>query len=1494
MLCSGFSFAQEEYKPPVVKKIPKVDSLHGDTITDNYFWLREKYNPDVINYLYAENAYSDNIMKHTRLLQKRLFEELKGLYAETRDNLPYKRDDYYYYTRNEKGKDYPIFCRKKNSLDSPEEIYFDANEAAKEYGFFSLGIFSISPDHNMLAYGIDNTGGRVNTLFIKNLTTGELLKDSLPKLISICWAADNQTIFYVTPEAKTIRGNKIFRHKLGTHTSNDVLIFEEPDPTFQLGISMSISKKYLLLGSQEKNSNEIWYLESDNPEGKFKLFQRREKNLTYAAEHFDGDEFYIQTNLNAINFRIMKTAVLKTGKEYWTEAYPHREDVLLRDFHLFKDFIIISEKENATDQLRVINRTNGSERMITFPEEFYSASYSAGNFKYVENKMRISYTSLITPEQVFEYDLVSDERVMIYEDTLQRDYDKNLYQQERIYATAPDGTKIPVSIVYRKDLEKNGKAPVLLTGYGSYGASSDISFSPQFLSFLDRGFVYAVAHIRGSDDLGRKWYDDGKMLKKKNTFTDFIACAEVLIEQGFTSPEKLVIRGGSAGGLLVGTAVNMRPDLFKCVIAHVPFVDVINTMLDASLPLTTFEYEEWGNPQNQEYYNYIKTYSPYENVKAQDYPVMLVTAGYNDSQVAYWEPAKWVAKLRETKTDTNLLLFRTSMEGGHSRTSGRYSGLKDLAYEMAFIMQTLGIRENYIGVNGKVVDGFGEAMPYVTVYVNGTTNGTTTNFNGDFYLEIKDGQKSEIVFQSVGFKKLILPVDMNTPVSDLKVKMQAESIQLKQFTVSAKAKDPAYNVIKNAIAKRDYYYKLANSYSADIYIKGTTRLDEIPEKLPFFISVENMPDSNDLGLVYLSESVARYHFQLPDNYKEEMISSKVAGTNRGFSWNRVEDVLYNFNKNRIALSYYADREFISPIADGAMVFYKYKTDGTFFEDGKLVNKIQVIPRNNADPVFHGYIYIFEDTWNIHSLDLFITKEAQLMFVDTLHINQSFAPVNDSLWMPIQLKISSQIKIFGFGAAELYIGFFSNYQMNKNFPKKFFHNEVFRVETEANKKDSAYWKDTRPVLLTQEEQKHYFKKDSISEIQNSKEYLDSLDAKQNKITVGKILLNGYSHRNRFKKRNYYIYPLITTASYNTVEGAVINFSANFNQQLEKGGLSISPTLRYGLASQQLYGSLKSTRTFNRLNFSSLSFEGGIMPHQFNHNEPISPFVNTLYTLLGEQNYMKIYERWYSQVSYKREIINGLTLSGSAEYNHRKPLFNNSDFALLRWPNRQFTSNDPLNPFSEATGFAAHNALIFEVGAKILFKQKYESYPEYKRIIGSKYPSLNIKYRKGIATPFSDVNFDYVEISSSHEINWGYWGNGSAYVAAGTFLNSAAMSVVDYRHFNGNQTIFLKNGYRIGNFNNLPYYAYSTNTGFAELHYEHRFKGLFLGKFPLIKKLGIWEVAGANAIYTLDRRDYQEVYVGADNIAKIFRVDFVASYVAGQRLVPQVRIGVKAGF
>jgi oligopeptidase B len=675
---------------PTATKKPHEMTMFGDTRVDNYYWLNKREDQNVLDYLNAENDYTKAKLQHTEAFQQKLYDEIVGRIKKDDTSVPYKDNGYWYQTRFEDGKEYPIHARKKGSLDAKEEIMLDVNQLAEGYAYYNANGMSVSPDNKLIAFGEDTLSRRIYKIRIKNLETGKYLKDEIPNCTGgSVWANDNKTLYYTVKDS-TLRAYKIFKHTLGTDPSKDKLIWHEEDDTFGTFVYKTKSKQYIVIGSSHTLTNEYRILDANNPNGEFKIFEPRDKagKHEYSIDHYK-DEFYVRTNWDAENFRLMKTSTKATGKSNWTEVIPHRKDVLLEGMEIFKDYLVLSERKEGITQLRVKTWAGNNDHYVDFKEKSYLA-YVAVNRDFDTDILRLGYQSMSTPNSTFDYNMSTKQMTLLKEEEVLGGFDSKNYKTERIYATARDGVKVPMSIVYHKDTKIDGTAPCLLYAYGSYGASMDPYFSSVRLSLLDRGFVYVIAHIRGGMEMGKQWYEDGKKLKKKNTFTDYIDCGEYLVANKYSNKDMLFANGGSAGGLLMGAVANMRPDMWRGVVAAVPFVDVVTTMLDESIPLTTGEFDEWGNPKEEEYYHYMKSYSPYDNVEKKAYPNMLVTTGLHDSQVQYWEPAKWVAKMREMKTDNNTLLLRTNMSTGHGGASGRFERYKETAMDYAFILDLAG------------------------------------------------------------------------------------------------------------------------------------------------------------------------------------------------------------------------------------------------------------------------------------------------------------------------------------------------------------------------------------------------------------------------------------------------------------------------------------------------------------------------------------------------------------------------------------------------------------------------------------------------------------------------------------------------------------------------------------------------------------------------------------------------------------------------------------
>ncbi len=682
-----------DIKPPVAEKKPfEIVAKHGHKRIDDYYWLKNREDSAVIHYLKAENIYRDTMLAHTKSFQDKLFAEMKGRIKEKDESVPYKLDDYFYYTRYEDGAEYPIFCRKKGSLENAEEIIANGNELGKGHEYFSF-FAETSPNHNIAALVMDTVGRRFYSVKFKDMTTGKMLSDKIDGSTgNLEWANDNKTVLYGNQDPNTLRAHQIFKHTLGADPSTDVLVFEEKDETLSCSISKTRSKKYFIIGSGRTDASVNYYLEADKAAGKPVIIEPLKENVDYSTDHYNG-KFYIRTNLDAKNYRLVEAPVATPGKAHWKDVVPNREKIFLEGYNIFKDYLALEESSEGLSKIRLLKWADNSEHTVDFGEPAYLAGLG-NNPDVNSNMLRYNYQSMTTPPSTYDYEMTTHKKILLKQREVLGGFDPALYQTERVMAKARDGANIPVSIVYRKDkFKKDGTNPCFQYAYGSYGYSMSAYFSSTRLSLLDRGFVYAIAHIRGGQEMGGQWYEDGKMKKKKNTFTDFIDCSKYLVENKYSDPDKLFANGGSAGGLLMGAITNMAPELYKGIIADVPFVDVMSTMMDETIPLTTFEWKEWGNPNIKEEYDYMLTYSPYDNVEKKAYPNLLVTTGLHDSQVQYWEPAKWVAKLRDMKTDNNLLILSTNMDAGHGGASGRFQSLKEDALMYAFVFDLVGIKE---------------------------------------------------------------------------------------------------------------------------------------------------------------------------------------------------------------------------------------------------------------------------------------------------------------------------------------------------------------------------------------------------------------------------------------------------------------------------------------------------------------------------------------------------------------------------------------------------------------------------------------------------------------------------------------------------------------------------------------------------------------------------------------------------------------------------------
>ena len=1504
LLSTLLSFSQEkEY--PIATKTPYYYVTHGDSVLQNYQWMRKRDTPEIINYLSEENTYTDLKMKHSSILQKKLFEEFRAMMKENHKT-SYKKDSvFYYYSKSIQDQEHSIFCRKKGDTSATEQVYLNPNVLAKDLGYFKIDDTQLSEDHQFIYYRVNSDGGDFGALHMKHIDKDSTLKDVIENVGDFIVLNDNKTVFYSKKDAFHKLGSQLFLHLIGSDTIQDIKLFESFNDRATIGFYLSVSKRYLfIVNSYMNHTGTIYAIDLKGDKTKLIKIYDGKNGVSYSVNHFKGEWFTVFTNENAPNYLVKEVRLLGDKKEQ--VILPEEKHAMLLSSQQKLNYIFLTRRKNAKNELYIHNLT--TKQTIQIPQIDSSGHHFFTDILPKDSTMvEFGMSSLKEVGKNFLYNLKTNAYELKELDSI-KGYRPENYVTERIWAPSRDGKKIPVDIVYQKGLKRDGNNPMYITGYGCYGMTEEPNFNPMAIPYLKRGFIYALAHPRGENILGEAWHTDGMLDKKENTIHDFVDATNYLIQQKYTREKRIVAQGGSAGGLLMGGIANERPDLYGAIIADVPFVNTLEDMLDTLWPNIRAHFAELGNPYIKKEYSFLKSYSPLHNIKQQAYPAMLVTNGYNDSRVPFWAAAQYTAKLRTLKTDTNLLLLKTNMSAGHGGASGRYSAIKDEAFKIAFAMQHVGIKENYVSLNGKVMDTKGDPIPYANVFIEGTSNGTVTNSNGDFYVELKQGQQPVLVIQSIGYNRIKYPIGPKTRINELKITLTSQLQEIQEVYVSAKAKNLGAEIIRKANKRKSHYDKMYDNYSVDVYMKGAVRLDSIPKKLPKFIKISDLPDSNDLGLMELTESVASYHFKRPDDYKEEMKSSRIAGVKQGVSFNRVNGVKLNFYGNGINFDNYTEHQFVSPIADGGILLYKYHLESTFYEDGNEIYKVKITPRNKSEKVFEGYIYIQDKTFNIHSIDVFITKRQGIDFIDTLYIKQTYGLVNDSISVPRSVKTNARIKFFGFDAGMVNVGTFYNYQLNKRFDKKFFRKQVFSIDADATKKDSNYWEKIRPVLLTSEEKKYNTK------VVNKKDTIRLADStyfkKRNKLTIGKLLFSGYDYKTKFT-----FSPLLPSINYNTVEGW--NNKVEFGFQKLKSNLDsiksssnefelfpnkeyIKLIGRYGLDSKKGYGKLIIGKQ-DELNQRNFELQAEKYCYQFNQSEPIYPIINTFYTLIARENYLKLYEKSAVSFSYSDVLVSGPQIKFKLEFANRSALVNHS---FQFWSNKfenKLTSNNPLNSTSDAPAFASHQALILSTSGSYTFGERYELiFGNRREPICLRYPTIYWKASQGIPILNSKIGYTHTELGIGKSLKLGYWGKMNIDVIAGGFLNKSAMNFIDFKHFNGNQTLILKNGTfegeednnrkQLNAFNALDYYSLSTNSNYLELHIQHRFLGILTAKLPLINRLNLAEVAGFNAIY-MPGRNYQEVFVGVDNLFKVIRLDFVASYKAGEKLIPQVRIGVK---
>ena len=1498
-LFSFSSLIAQEKEYPVAIKRPHSIILHKDTVRQPYFWMKEKNTPEIVNYLEEENFYTERKMKPHAILQKKIFEEMRSMIKEDTKTRYTKNDNYYYYQRSVSDKEYPILCRKKGDTTANEQVYFDINKVASEIGYFNLVSPSIFKNNQLFVYIAVTDGGDFGRMYIKDLEKDTFLLDQISNVSSFRLMEDNQHIIYKKRDANNLLGNQLYVHKIGSDTLTDIKLFSSTKKSESLSFYISESKKYLILTLSTFNRTEqVLVLDLEKGFGSpfVEVFKGRDI-IRYYINHIEGESFVVYTNENAPNFQIKNVNLLTDKKE--KIILPEDKYGELNNLMYKNDYLLYSHSTKGVNRLSFMNTKTKAVKSIPIID-------SAGvmNFADLMEKdsthFEFTFSSMKTIAATYRYDLVRDSFYIVERDSF--DFFKETdYVTERVWTLSRDGEKVPVDLIYPKGFKKDGSHPMYLTGYGCYGNNLDPTF--QFLStfYLKRGFAFGIVHVRGESFLGQNWHRSGMLDWKKNTFNDFEDATRYLIKEKYTSPKRVVAQGGSAGGMLMGAIANQAPELYGAIIADVPFVNTLEDMQDTLWPNIKMHFEEIGNPFKKMEYEYIKSYSPLHNIKKQAYPPMLVTAGYNDSRVPYWSPAQYVARLREMKIDTNLLLLKTEMGSGHFGGSGRYTAMKEYAFKIAFMLQALGIQENYLQIKGQIIDENNRPITYANIQVQGTDETTTTDYNGEFNFEIRATTNLPVLLiEAVGFKNKRFVFDQKTRIKGLKITLVSNSKLLKTIVID-KSKNFANEVIKKANKRKDYYDRLIDNYSVNIYHKSVGQLDSVPKNIELLgIKVIKIENDSLKGIVFMSESVAKYEFKKPDLFKEEVLSSRVVGDKSKIDQNRNYSHQYNFYQDLIEI-FGLEKRFVSPIADGSMFIYKYKYLTEFYDGNDLVYVIKVEPRNLSEAAFSGNIFIRDKTFDIHSLDLYLTKRTGIS-MDTVRFIIQNKLINDSISLPKTAHIEAKDKFLNIKMTRRMDAKYYNYEVNKVFPKKYFDKQVYRVQEGVNKKDSVYWKENRKIILSDKEMDFENRRKKMLDTMKIGGNKDTVRSKSSTISnfFQNLFLSGYSYQYK-NKSTFSIESALSKIRYNTVEGFSKTILAKYYKPIFD---SIDSTLikshtfqnphRYGFASKKYFGAL-DYQFDNYSNQQTFNVTLGDFIFQYNANDPIDPFVNGLYSLVDKRNYMKLYGKQFVKFIFSDQLLSGPFVKLSAEFAHRYALQNHDSLTWIK-KTSHFTSNNPLNPFNDQLSFVDNNILKLSFSGSYKIGERYEIIFKQRNSLGSKYPRINWLIEQGIGNTF---NYTQFELSLDQTIRLGYWGKFSFDFHGGTFLNKKEMNFIDYKHFNGNQTLFLKNGINAASnanfnyFNALNYYDFSTNDSYLELHVQHRFLGVLLNKIPLIKRLNFSELVGINAVYTSNNRKYQEIYFGIENI-KALRIDFVAPYQVGIPFKPVIRIGITKAF
>ncbi len=1459
--------ASQEAQAPEARKEAIVKTHFGDSLVDQYSWMEDRTDPAVLNHLFAENQYLENSLGHTHKFQEHLVDEFKSrMTPRTRPSLQRKVGEYLYYSTQSKRDEHPIYYRRKSS-DQTQEIVLEVAKIDPGNPFINLKKISPTLNGEMIAYSVDYLGNEALSVHFKDQKTGTRLEDEVPMTSDFFWLEEGKSILYVKRDS-LFRPRGVAIHQLGAPIDSDVLTYSSQDPHSYIEIEKSTSGRYHFLYEFSLDGLQVMFMDGEKEKKEWEYLALKDSEWV-VANHFNKSEndtsehFYLYTTKNNPNGRIARVSTKNPMQSSWEtylniEGAPNQRigvdfgDDQFESFRMFEDYIVLSVESQARVKFKVVDRRTGESFMIEPPGSIYT-SYPVKFQDYTGSKFRFYHSSFTQPSSIYEVDLATRESKKIWQRRI-KEYREENYVAYRIYAPSKDGKLIPMSLLHKKDIVLDGNNPVIIDGYGAAGTYPNVRFNGSpMVSLLERGIVYVKTHLRGDGGFGSEWIKDGRILKKKNTFSDFVSCVEHLIDTGYTKPQKIVARGGSAGGLLMGVVANLRPDLFNGLHIGVPVMDAVSFMTNDSMFVVPYMYAEFGNPENEDVYRYIKSYSPYQNIVSQQYPNMLLYSAYNDLRAGYWEATKYVAKLRSLKTDNNPILLQTDFNASHDLIGGLQKRLQQTALEFAWYFKILGIEEDYTKLTGRVTNTEGQPLPFSHVNIAGKNKGTVANDSGYFELEIRR-RDIELAFSHVGYESKTLSVKSENLSQQLHIELAGESLMLDEVVISTNYENPAQEIMKQALERRKIYKEKLNSYSARVYVRTRQYLESLPDKLHPLIGKNTFPEK---GIFELSETESEiYYQQKPKRFREIMVSSvnKVRSKIRPFSWHRASNMGIDFYKQLIKLD--GQREIISPFSSNAFFYYNFEYHGLQKQGNHSIHKIELKPRRDSDPVFDGYIYIADSTWDLSAIDVKI-RPVSLRFLTAASINQKLLPQEDGFWLPVAQNKKLKAKVLGVELLSDDDMLYSEYDVNRIFTREFFQKSSFEIDPAANKKDSSYWEIKRPLLMTDHEREFYGNVDSV---ENS--------ARVNKYTLDN-LFGGFKNKpSGIGLPEIEVSGLFQALQFNTVEGWNVDFDLTYSKRVPYSSnrkLTFFSNWRYGFSNEQFNARVGTLWNINRSKSKLLEVQGGQYVFQFNEANPITPAVNSLYTLFLRNNYMKIYQKLYGRFLYQSEVKSGLYVFTSLQMEKRRSLVNNSNYSFSKG-NELFTTNDPQNPGNPSASFNSHQAAFVELGAKYQFNQKYETIGE-RRIVKSSNPTVGFTIKKGLKNVLdSEISFTNVDLFLEGRANLGVFGRSSLFSNYGRFIENKNLSFVDYKHFNGNQTDIIlphaegsENFTPTRSFRLLDYYSMSTTSEYVQLHYSHHFNGFIMNKLPLVRKTNFSSIAGFSFLAN-GEGTYREVYLG----------------------------------